>query len=280
MRLLAFRKRLINIEKRGKKMYLVDLNCDLGESFGAYKIGMDEEVIPYISSANIACGYHASDPVVMNRTVELASRYHVMAGAHPGFPDLMGFGRRNMNVSPAEAKAYVMYQVGALDAFCRAHGVKMQHVKPHGALYNMAGKDRALADAICEGIQSVNPDLILLGLSGSQMLSAAKDCGLPYASEVFADRAYEEDGSLVARTKPGAMIHDEDLAVARVVRMVREGVVESITGKDIPISADSICVHGDGESALAFVRKIRAAFDREGIRVAPLQEVVAQCNGR
>jgi UPF0271 protein len=256
-------------------MYQVDLNCDLGESFGAYRIGMDEEVLPFISSANIACGFHAADPVVMDRTVKLAAERHVMAGAHPGFPDLMGFGRRNLNVSPAEAKAYVMYQVGALDAFCRAQNVKMQHVKPHGALYNMAGKDHALALAICEGIQAVNPDLILLGLSGSQMLLAAEEIGLKAAKEVFADRAYEEDGSLVARTKPGAMIEDEDLAVARVIRMVKEGKVEAVTGKEIAIRADSICVHGDGPKALAFVRKIRAALEQEGIQIAPLSEIVA-----
>jgi UPF0271 protein len=255
-------------------MYQVDLNCDLGESFGAYKIGMDEEVIPYISSANIACGYHAADPMVMDRTVALAAQHHVMAGAHPGFPDLMGFGRRNLNVSPSEAKAYVMYQVGALDAFCKAHGVNMQHVKPHGALYNMAGKDHALALAICEGIQAVNPELILLGLSGSQMLLAAEEIGLKAAREVFADRAYEEDGSLVARTKAGAMIEDEDLAVARVIRMVKEGTVETVTGKEIPIQADSVCVHGDGPKALAFVKKIRAALEQEEIRIASITEVL------
>jgi UPF0271 protein len=256
-------------------MYQVDLNCDLGESFGAYKIGMDEEVIPYISSANIACGYHAADPMVMDRTVQLAAQHHVMAGAHPGFPDLMGFGRRNLNVSSSEAKAYVMYQVGALDAFCKAHGVKLQHVKPHGALYNMAGKDHALALAICEGIQAVNPELILLGLSGSQMLLAAEEIGLKAAREVFADRAYEEDGSLVARTKAGAMIEDEDLAVARVIRMVKEGTVETVTGKEIPIQADSVCVHGDGPKALAFVKKIRAALEHEEIRIASINEVLA-----
>ena len=253
-----------------KTMYKVDLNCDLGESFGDYIIGMDEKVIPYITSANVACGYHASDPVVMSKTVALAKKMGVAVGAHPGFPDLMGFGRRNMNVSPSDAKAYVMYQVGALDAFCKANGIKMQHVKPHGALYNMAGKDYKLAKAICEGVKEVNPELILLGLSGSQMLIAADEIGLRSAKEVFADRAYEEDGSLVARTKEGAMITDEDLAVSRVIRMIKEGKVESITGKDIPIVADSVCVHGDGEKALAFVQKIRAALEKEGIQIAPM----------
>lgn len=257
-------------------MYQVDLNCDLGESFGAYTIGMDAQVIPYISSANVACGYHASDPVVMAKTVQMAKKAGVAVGAHPGFPDLMGFGRRNMNVSPADAKAYVMYQIGALDAFCKANGMEMQHVKPHGALYNMAGKDYKLAKAICEGIKEINPDLILLGLSGSQMILAAEEIGLPCAREVFADRAYEEDGSLVARTKEGAMITDEDLAVSRVIRMIKEGKVESITGKDIPIEAHSVCVHGDGEKALAFVQKIRKALEAEGIEIAPISDVISQ----
>lgn len=257
-------------------MLCVDLNCDLGESFGAYRIGMDEEVLPYITSANVACGFHASDPLVMEKTVKLAAKMEAAVGAHPGFPDLMGFGRRNMNVSPAEIRAYVMYQVGALAAFCRAEGLAMQHVKPHGAMYNMAGKDYALARAVCEGIRAVDDSLILLALSGSCMLKAAEDTGLRAAREVFADRAYEEDGSLVARTKPGAMITDEELAVLRVVRMVKEGKVESVTGKDIPIRADSICVHGDGEKAVAFVRKIRAALLAEGVEIVPLSRLVLE----
>ena len=168
-------------------MKKIDLNCDLGESFGAYKIGMDEEVIKYISSANVACGFHASDPGVMDKTVKSAKLNGIAVCAHPGFPDLMGFGRRNMNVSPSDAKAYVQYQVGALNAFCTANGVKLAHVKPHGALYNMAGKDYALSKAICEGIYEIDPNIILLGLSGSQMLKAAADTGLRCAKEVFAD---------------------------------------------------------------------------------------------
>ena len=257
-------------------MFCVDLNCDLGESFGAYKIGMDEEVLPYITSANVACGFHASDPLVMEETVKLAAKTQAAVGAHPGFPDLMGFGRRNLNVSPEEVRAYVMYQVGALAAFCKAEGLAMQHVKPHGAMYNMAGKDYALARAVCEGIREVDDSLILLALSGSCMLKAAEDAGLRAAREVFADRAYEEDGSLVARTKPGAMITDEELAVSRVVRMVKEGKVESVTGKDIPIRADSVCVHGDGEKAVAFVRKIRAALLAEGVEVVPLSRLASE----
>ncbi|MVX64782.1 5-oxoprolinase subunit PxpA [Clostridium chromiireducens] len=255
-------------------MYKVDLNCDLGESFGNYKLGLDEEVISYISSANVACGFHASDPLVMAHTVKLAKESGVCIGAHPGFPDLVGFGRRNMNVSPREAKAMVQYQIGALDAFCTAAGIKMCHVKPHGALYNMAGKDLKLAEAICEGIFEINPELILLALSGSEMVSAAQSIGLKVAREAFADRAYEEDGSLVARTKEGAMITDEDVAINRVIKMVKENKVEAITGKDIPIKVDSICVHGDGEKALEFVKKIKARLELEGIKILPLNEVI------
>ncbi|MCI6647537.1 MAG: LamB/YcsF family protein [Oscillospiraceae bacterium] len=252
----------------------IDLNCDLGESFGAYKLGLDDQVLPYISSANVACGFHASDPVVMDKTVALAKDAGVAVGAHPGYPDLQGFGRRNMTIPPREVKAMVMYQIGALQAFCTAHGLKLQHVKPHGALYNMAGKDEALAMAVCEAIQAVDDSLILLGLSGSKMLEAADKIGLRSAREVFADRAYEEDGSLVARTKPGAMITDEGEAVARVIRMIREGKVTAVTGKDIPIRADSVCVHGDSPKALAFVQKIRAALTAEQIQIVPLRDIV------
>ena len=255
-------------------MNKIDLNCDLGESFGNYKLGLDEEVIKYISSANIACGYHASDPLVMSQSVKSAKENGVAVGAHPGFPDLMGFGRRNMSVQPNEAKAYVQYQVGALSAFCRANGVKLCHVKPHGALYNMAGKDYALSKAICEGIYEIDPDIILLGLSGSQMLKAAADTGLRCAMEVFADRAYEEDGSLVARTKPGAVITDENESISSVIGMVKNGTVTAITGKEIPIQAQSVCVHGDGVKAPEFVKKIKAALENEGIEIAPLAQIV------
>ncbi|MCI8516884.1 MAG: LamB/YcsF family protein [Hungatella sp.] len=254
-------------------MYRVDLNSDLGESFGRYTLGMDEKVIPLISSANVACGYHASDPVVMDRTVSLARESGVRVGAHPGFPDLLGFGRRNMNVTFAEAKAYTLYQLGALSGFCRAKGVKLQHVKPHGALYNMAAKDYTLSAAICEGVKEFDPELIVLALSGGQLARAAADAGLPVALEVFADRAYEEDGTLVDRKKDGAMITDEEEAIRRVVRMVKEKKVRAVTGKDIPIEADSVCVHGDGDKALAFVGRIREAFEREGIQICSLDEM-------
>lgn len=248
----------------------IDLNCDLGESFGNYKIGMDEEVIKFISSANIACGFHASDPLVMAKTVELAKENRVKVGAHPGFPDLVGFGRRNMNVSSAELKTMVQYQIGALNAFCIAKGVKMNHVKPHGAMYNMAAKDVNLATSIAEGIAEVDSSLILLGLSGSQLISAAKQVGLKTAAEVFADRAYEEDGSLVARTKPGAVITNEDEVIERVIRMIKSGCVKSITGKEIPIQPDSICVHGDNPKALNFVKMIRERLLSENIKIEGL----------
>lgn len=255
-------------------MYRVDLNSDLGESFGRYTLGMDDKIIPLITSANVACGYHASDPVVMEKTIAQAKEAGIQVGAHPGFPDLMGFGRRNMNVSAAEAKAYTLYQIGALSAFCKAKGLKMQHVKPHGALYNMAAKDYTLAKAICEAVYEFDKNLIVLALSGGELAQAAQDMGLRTAMEVFADRAYEEDGTLVDRRKEGAMITDEDEAIARVVRMVKEQKVTAITGKDIPIRADSVCVHGDGAKALAFVERIRKALQEEGVTICPLDEIV------
>lgn len=255
-------------------MLKVDLNSDLGESFGAYKIGNDEKIIPLVTSSNIACGFHASDPVVMAKTVKLAKEAGIGIGAHPGYPDLMGFGRRNMNCSPSDVKAYVTYQVGALKAFCDAEGVKMQHVKPHGALYNTAAKDPALAMAIAEAVKSIDPSLILMGLAGSESIKAAEAIGLKTASEVFADRAYEDDGSLRARTKEGAMIEDEEECIRRVVRMVKEGKVTTYTGNDIDIKADSICVHGDGEKALLFVQKIGETMKAEGVELASLRDFI------
>ena len=255
-------------------MYCVDLNCDLGESFGAYKIGKDKDIIPLISSANVACGAHAGDPDVMAKTADICKSSGISMGAHPGFFDLMGFGRRNLAVSPEEAKNLIIYQIGALDAFAKSRGIKLAHVKPHGALYNMAAKDARLAAAIAEGIYSYNPELILLGLSGSEMLRAAESIGLPCAAEVFADRAYEDDGTLVARSKPGAMIKDEDEAVSRVIKMIKEHRVTTISGKEIEISPASVCVHGDSEKALLFVKKIRDALTSENIEIKPLSEII------
>lgn len=255
-------------------MFRVDLNSDLGESFGRYTLGMDDQIIPLITSANVACGYHASDPVVMEKTISMAKEAGIRVGAHPGFPDLMGFGRRNMNVTPAEAKAYTLYQLGALQAFCKAKGVTMQHVKPHGAFYNMAAKDAVLSKAICEAVASFDPNLIVLALSGGELARVAKEMGLRTALEVFADRGYEEDGSLVDRRKEGAMITDEEQAISRVIRMVKERKVTAVTGKDISIQADSVCVHGDGAKALAFVERIRKALTQEGITICALDEIV------
>ena len=261
-------------------MIKVDLNSDLGESFGVYKIGLDDQVIAQVSSANVACGYHAGDPLVMARTVALAKAAGVAVGAHPGFPDLMGFGRRSMNCSPKEVKAYVQYQLGALRAFCQAQEVPLQHCKPHGAMYNMAAKDMDLALAIAEGVAEVDKDIILLGLAGSKLLKAGQQLGLRVASEVFADRAYQADGSLVPRSQPDAVIHDKGEAIERTVRMVLEGKVTAITGEEVSIKAHSICVHGDNPSAVEFVKNIRAALEEQGITIAPIAQVVSGvCHG-
>jgi UPF0271 protein len=251
-------------------MYKVDLNSDIGESFGDYKLGMDEEVLKHISSANIACGYHAGDPLTMDKTVKAAVKENAAIGAHPGFPDLMGFGRREMKITAEEAKCYVKYQIGALWAFARSMGVNLQHVKVHGALYNMAARDAEFARAIAEAIYETDRDLILVGLANSEMIKAGENLNLKVANEVFADRAYNADGTLVSRKKEGAMIHDEEEAISRVLRMVKEGKVTSITGEDISIQADTICVHGDNPRAVAFVEKIRCALQAEGVSVVPM----------
>lgn len=234
-------------------MLSIDLNCDLGESFGAYTIGMDAEILPYVTSANIACGFHSGDPSVMQKSVLLCKKYGVQVGAHPGLPDLQGFGRRRMAISPAEAEADVMYQIGALKAFCDAAGIPLHHVKPHGALYNMAARDPVLAAAICRAVQAAAPGAVLLALSGSEMVKAANAIGLPVASEVFADRGYQADGSLVPRGAPGAMIENEDTAIAQVLQMAAQGTVQADDGSTVTLQADSVCVHGDGPKALAFV---------------------------
>ena len=245
----------------------IDLNADLGESFGAYTIGADPELIPLITSVNVACGFHAGDPLVMHKTVELCAKYGVAVGAHPGFPDLAGFGRRNMAMKPEEVKAAVLYQTGALAAFCRAAGVPLRHVKLHGAMYNMAAKDPLLARAVAEAVASLGEGIALMGLSGSEMLKAAHEAGVPVLSEVFADRGYRSDGSLVPRGQPGDLIRDEEEAASRVLRMIREGVVRSVEGVDVPIRADSVCVHGDGPKALAFAGKLRQELEKAGVEV-------------
>ncbi|GAB2323218.1 5-oxoprolinase subunit PxpA [Alkalibacterium sp. m-11] len=249
-------------------MKIVDLNCDLGESFGAYTLGLDKDILPYISSANIACGFHASDPMVMAQTVEEAEKNNVAIGAHPGFYDLMGFGRRKMSVSMDEARNYIKYQIGALSAFSKTG--KRHHVKPHGALYNMASTDYNLARAICEGIREVDDELILYGLANSQLIRAAQDTGLSYAQEVFADRNYNNDGTLVHRQHEDALITDEDVAVERVVQMVEEGNVKSVTGEWIDLQPDTICMHGDNPKAVQFATRIHKALTEKRVTIVPV----------
>ena len=248
-------------------MYKVDINCDMGESFGAYRMGADEEILPFVTSANIACGFHAGDPSVMKKTVAAALAHEVAIGAHPGLPDLVGFGRRNLDLTPEEAYDIVVYQVGALYGFVKALGGKMQHVKPHGALYNMAAKNRVLSDAIARAIYDVNPELILFGLSGSELVKAGQAVGLQTANEVFADRTYQVDGSLTSRREANALITDTEEAVQQVIRMVKEGVVRSVQGEDVAIQADTVCIHGDGAHALAFARSIRQLLGQADIAV-------------
>lgn len=254
--------------------HYVDLNSDLGESFGAYQMDQDQELIPLITSANVACGYHAGDPLVMEETARLVKEAGIAIGAHPGFPDLMGFGRRNLLVSPQEAAAYVSYQLGALEAFTRHHGLKLQHVKPHGALYNMAVQDPNLARALAQAVARYDQELILLCPGASELAIAGQASGLKIAREVFADRAYERDGSLVARHKEGALITDDKLAIDRLIQIIRTGQVEAIDGTLIPIQADSICVHGDSPQALTLVKAIRHRFQKENIYLRPLSQTL------
>ena len=255
-------------------MLKVDLNSDLGEGFGSYKIGEDKEIIKNISSANIACGWHAGDSLIMEKTVKLAKIEGVAVGAHPGYFDMAGFGRRNLHVSAEELKSYVKYQLGALMAFAKSNGVSVEHVKPHGAMYNMAAKNYDLAEAVAQAIYEVDDSIILLGLANSQLIKAGKEIGLKVANEVFADRAYMPDGTLVPRNDNGAVIHDTETAIKRVVRMVKEGRVEAIDSTDIDIKADSICVHGDNPKSLDFVKNIRKALEKENIEITSLRKVL------
>ncbi len=247
---------------------IIDLNSDLGESFGAWKMGMDDKLVPLVTSVNVACGFHAGDPSVMKKTVKLALASGTAIGAHPGMPDLVGFGRRKLDISLDEAYDIVVYQVGALAAFAKAQGTKLQHVKPHGALYNMAGKDAKLAEAIAQAVYDVDHSLILFALAGSESIKAAEKVGLRTASEVFADRSYQEDGSLTPRKLPGAMITDEAASIKQVLSMVLEQKVTTLSGKVIPVKAESLCVHGDGEKALLFTQKIPEELQKNGVEIA------------
>lgn len=255
-------------------MHAIDLNSDLGESFGAYTLGMDEKLMEYITSANVACGWHAGDPLVMQKTIRAAAKNGVAVGAHPGYPDLMGFGRREIKITPEEAYTYVLYQLGALDAFARTEGVKIQHVKPHGALYNQACKDEKLAGAICRAAQAFDRELIVLAPYNSAFRTAAEAIGQPFAGEFFADRAYLPDGSLVPRSQPGAVIHDADEACRRVLQMAREGTVTCLDGTELTMRCVSVCVHGDNAEALATVKKIRGALEDDGVLLRAMKELI------
>ncbi len=248
----------------------IDLNSDLGESFGRWTLGNDREVMKSISSANVACGYHAGDPGVMRHTVRMAREAGVAVGAHPGFPDLAGFGRREMAASPREVEDFVLYQIGALAAIAAAEGVRLQHVKAHGALYNMAGRNRQLADAIARAVASFDRSLIVLALPGTELLRAAEALNLRVAAEGFADRAYELDGSLTPRSRAGAVIYSEQEVIDRAVRMVRDGRVRAAGGADISIRVDTICTHGDTPGAAGLTQRLRAELEAAGITVAPL----------
>lgn len=254
--------------------YLVDLNSDIGEGFGSYKMGMDEEIIKYVTSINLACGWHAGDPLIMDKTTKMAKEYNVRVGAHPGYPDLLGFGRRALNIKPEEAKAYMLYQLGALSAFAKANGVKLQHMKLHGGFYNKACNDPALANEILDGIEEFDKNIILMVLSGSYIAKEGKRRGFRVSQEVFADRGYNEDGTLVNRALPGAFVKDPEEAIPRVIRMIKEGKVKTANGQDIDIVADSICVHGDNPKAIEFVKAIREGLIEAGIEIVPVDEFI------
>jgi UPF0271 protein len=249
----------------------IDLNCDMGESFGAYKMGHDEEVIKYITSANVACGFHASDPTWMRWTVQLAEEHGVAIGAHPSFPDLQGFGRRNMVVSPEEAKNDVVYQIGALAAFTKSK--RLQHVKPHGAMYNMAAGGGDLARAICEAVLEVDPRMILVVLTGTPWAELAQEMGLRVALEAFADRALNPDGTLVARSIPGSVIHDPEELVARSIKMITEGKATAISGEEISVRADTLCLHSDTPGAVQLAADLRSKLEAAGVEITPLSQL-------
>jgi UPF0271 protein len=252
----------------------VDLNCDMGESFGRYRLGQDAAMLDLITSANVACGLHAGDPQVMQRTVTQAVAKGVAVGAHPSFPDRQGFGRRFMDLTSEEIEAFVLYQLGALTGFARAAGSRLAHVKPHGALYNWAAKDRRSAEAIVRAVADFDAALIVVTQPGSALAEAAREHGLRVAREGFADRAYQADGSLVPRSEPGAVIHDPAEAAARAVQMVTQGTIEAIDATTISLEIDTLCVHGDTPDAVRIASKLRQALESAGVKVAPLSASV------
>ncbi len=252
----------------------IDLNSDMGESFSAYTIGHDAEILRYFSSANVACGWHGGDPRSMRETIRLAKEHGVAVGAHPGYPDLIGFGRRIMQITREDARNYTVYQLGALLAFAKAQGVKLQHVKPHGALYNYATTNRDVALGIAEGIAEVDPTLLYLALPGWEMEKAGREVGIPVALEAFADRAFTEDGNLASRRLPGSVISDPNEAAERVLRIVKEKRLKAITGKEIPMDVVTICLHSDTPGAGAMAKRIRERLDEAGVKVVHMVKLV------
>lgn len=256
-------------------MQQVDLNSDLGESFGAYSIGHDAEMFELITSANVACGFHGGDPLVMHRTLSLAREKGVGVGAHPSVMDLWGFGRRRIvGEDPADIERILIYQIGAIRGMAQAVGVPVTHFKAHGSLANASAVDRDLADACTRAVRAIDPEMIFVALPGTQQERAARDAGLRIAREAYADRAYDEDGTLVSRTREGAVIHDAEAAAERVVGMVKNRCVKAITGREIPLQFETICVHGDNPQAVEMARRIRAALLREGVAIRPMTETV------
>jgi len=249
----------------------VDLNCDMGESFGRYSLGQDEAILPRVTSANIACGYHGGDPLVMARTLKLAVARGVGIGAHPSYPDLQGFGRRDMQLEPEEVTAMVLYQIGALAGLAKAARAELEHVKPHGALYNQAAKDKVLARAVAEGVAAFSKNLILVGLAGSALVAEGAALGLQVANEAFPDRAYNADGTLRSRRESGAVLESADAVAANAVRLVKQGI--AFGGQTVQV--DTLCIHGDNDDALAFALSARQALEAEGIKVVRLREVLA-----
>jgi UPF0271 protein len=249
----------------------IDLNCDMGESFGAWRMGDDEAVLAHVTSANIACGFHAGDPGTIRQTVQAALACGVAVGAHPSLPDLAGFGRREMRIAPEEAYELVLYQAGAVAAFVRAAGGTLHHVKPHGALYNMAARDRKLADAIARAVRDFDRDLVLYGLAGSELIRAGQSAGIPVANEVFADRTYQRDGSLTPRSRPDALIQDVEASLAQIRRMVEDRQVKAVDGTLVAIEPDTLCIHGDAPQAAVFAARVRAELDSAGVAVRAVQ---------
>jgi len=251
----------------------IDLNSDLGEGYGAWKMGDDAAMLEIVSSANVACGFHAGDPLTIRATVDQAAAWGVAVGAHVSYPDRVGFGRRPMDVTSAELTADVIYQIGALRGIAKAAGTRVTYVKPHGALYNTIANDARQADAVIAAIREIDPSLVLMGLAGTPVLTRAREAGLRVVAEAFGDRAYTPDGQLVSRREKGAVLHDPELVAARMVRLAREGVLEAIDGSTLTLQADSICVHGDSDGAIAMARRIREELVAAGVLIAPFAGV-------